>query len=202
MLLVRSDFIVHQWRSRERSACKKVRGKAATRGSVFGAHEATRRNNLQRNVPSFDQQPQTTKFSGFGRATRKLKYPKSASTFCSTPAQCVRDNRSWCSGRLNELLSGSQLESRCIESPGRIVAAQPSSWILALSSSLRLFLSLCLALHVGQQQPRFGRAAGASKREARLFALARRSINFSGKACGLEGHWHRLFSALSQSGTE
>jgi hypothetical protein len=39
-------------------------------------------------------------------------------------------------------------------------------------------------------------AAGASKREAGLFALAWRSINFSGKACGLEGHWHRLFSAL------
>lgn len=31
------------------------------------------------------------------------------------------------------------------------------------------------------------------------FAPPRRPINFSGKACGLQGHWQRLFSALSIS---
>lgn len=108
----------------------------------------------------------------------------------------MHDNRSWCSGdRLNELLSGSQLESRGIELPDRIVAAQPSRRLVDISS-LSIYLYLYLSIRC-QQPPRFGRTAGASKREARLFALVRRSINFSGKACGLEGHWHRLFSALS-----
>jgi len=53
-----------------------------------------------------------------------------------------------------------------------------------------------LALSSSHQDSSGHEAAGASKREAGLFALAWRSINFSGKACGLEGHWHRLFSAL------
>lgn len=73
----------------------------------------------------------------------KDEIPKKRKHFSFDPAQCVRDNRPWRSGRLNELLSGSQLESRCIQSQSRIVAAT-----VVRICSLYLSSSFSHSLHV------------------------------------------------------